>query len=1236
MGKWISVLLVLACALPGPAQAAAWKIGVKAATVGGGVSVRGATPVSFANGTVYYNYTTSAANPNSVGVTVTPASICYAIQKVVYNTTTVINPSAPRTRSFSPADGASQTAIAYFYATQLSVTASVAGNTGGTVSPASGFLFSCGSTPSADIVFNFTPSAGESVASIGNVPAGALQSGSFGVTNGAVSITIPQAVAATLTGSLSLVATFSGVSANAGYTQTAFPGQTVTLSGSATPAAGASFSWLPSAGNPAPVALSDPAAPSPSFTAPASNGTYYFNLSVNGGAAQASTTVYVTNSNPSAARFLCVNCHQNSNIGPGVYQLWSSSRHSRYSQNSCQACHVGNANGGHPGTLTSGTVNETTFTYVSTGAVFCLNCHNPAIVAGYSGSLHPANSVTCGSCHTSGVHDTDFNPSACDGCHRDSSGNVPLHPLAIGTSSCVSCHDPHTTLAMAGAPGSHFNNQTSAGYPASYMTSRSSCSNCHDGTPANQLLRKQWDVAGHGATTEPPWMVLDFKTKSGCVQCHTTTGFLAYSTGKVSAAWGVASDKTKEVLTCIACHSDISAGTVRSVTPVRPFADDSYQNRPVGASNICMDCHSGTNNGKSIQAKVGGADFSNQPFIAPHYLAAVGTLHAVSGYHFPGQSYAFYSSNTHRSIGLGNNNATGTAGPCVACHMSASQDHLFKTVTADSSGSISAISATVCANCHAGSLGVAQLNADKTLFSNALTVLKAQLAARGFSYTPSYPFFSNTNWGVGQDGANVMGAAFNYVLMVSEPGAYAHNSQYAKKLVLDSIDYLDNGQLDGSVATLAVPTLLASGAISQAVADSFTAYQAKKDSCTVCHGGTAASATPMATNAHPAHLTGAYGPGLFLGSSVSSCQACHPYGSASHMNGVVDLVNGAGSACQGCHAGAAPAWNATARLDCTGCHAAVPAQLPNGVAAPYKGNFTSTGHGQFAASNQCTICHDPNSNHISGSLGSYNRLLMPDDSTLCASCHNNASVVGAAFLNMSSHVTKDGRVLNCQECHDPHGTTNLSMIRQTINGSTIVFTDNVNGLIDQVSNRGLCQVCHTLTSHYLAGVPETGHYSSGCLNCHSHNSAGGAFQPSGGSCDSCHGYPPVPRNTGSNFGTTNNWANARYEDYSGGGGAHQATPHISPFAVATEGWANCTACHNGGQTGSTPYHRMTTPVANHIGNVTVLVDPALRFADGFTVYTGAQRVNQPARNSTGSCFNISCHMTQSPRWSTER
>ncbi len=250
-----------------------------------------------------------------------------------------------------------------------------------------------------------------------------------------------------------------------------------------------------------------------------------------------------------------------------------------------------------------------------------------------------------------------------------------------------------------------------------------------------------------------------------------------------------------------------------------------------------------------------------------------------------------------------------------------------------------------------------------------------------------------------------MGAAFNYVLMRTEPGIYAHNTTYARQLVLDSIDFLDNGQLDDSVTNLALPTLIGSQSISQAQANDVNTYKAKNN-CTICHGYTAASGIPMATNSHGTHINGTYGPAAFLGNDFGACQTCHFYSSATHPNGSVDLLNGPGSACLNCHAGLAPPWGLSSRLNCTACHALVPSVLPNGTAAPYKGNFDTTGHGQFAASNQCTNCHDANSQHISGTLGTYKRLSLPNDNNLCASCHNNAAIVTTtARQNMQTHIT---------------------------------------------------------------------------------------------------------------------------------------------------------------------------------------------------------------------------------------
>jgi hypothetical protein len=48
-----------------------------------------------------------------------------------------------------------------------------------------------------------------------------------------------------------------------------------------------------------------------------------------------------------------------------------------------------------------------------------------------------------------------------------------------------------------------------------------------------------------------------------------------------------------------------------------------------------------------------------------------------------------------------------------------------------------------------------------------------------------------------------MGAAFNFNLLVHDPGAFVHNRMYVKRLIYDSIDWVDDGIMNYSVgATL--------------------------------------------------------------------------------------------------------------------------------------------------------------------------------------------------------------------------------------------------------------------------------------------------------------------------------------------------------------------------------------------------------------------------------------------------
>ena len=408
--------------------------------------------------------------------------------------------------------------------------------------------------------------------------------------------------------------------------------------------------------------------------------------------------------------------------------------------------------------------------------------------------------------------------------------------------------------------------------------------------------------------------------------------------------------------------------------------------------------------------------------------------------------------------------------------------------------------------------------------------------------------------------------------------------------------------------------------------------------CGSCHGTLPAlGSAVIATGAHFAHFSSSansYG-SMLTPTSVSSCQLCHGgYLSelgGSHVNGGVEVSSpgyspaGTGT-CTPCHKQTVN-WSGGA-VTCESCHTGLLSVI-NGNTAADKTQAIIDGHGRDGVG--CLGCHSTNERHLNGT-GRLQPVMTAGLNTGCRSCHDSAAQVpNARFRNMSSHMLVRGgsQQMDCLVCHDPHGTSNLAQIRTVINGEPIVYTDRSTGLIDSVSNRGLCQVCHVSTIHFKAGVPDTEHPSSDCLNCHRHNGAGGAFKPVA-LCNGCHGYPPAPRQTNMaiSFGTMNNWSSARFEDYSGGGGAHLLPSHVSPLAKASDGWVNCTMCHKTGAAG----HNMDW----HIADVTVQVDPKYRFDNSFTVYTGAKLLDPPARNITGSCFNISCHMSPSPRWSTER
>jgi hypothetical protein len=265
-----------------------------------------------------------------------------------------------------------------------------------------------------------------------------------------------------------------------------------------------------------------------------------------------------------------------------------------------------------------------------------------------------------------------------------------------------------------------------------------------------------------------------------------------------------------------------------------------------------MGCHLGREVGGNVLTDI-DAD-GVRSFINSHYLAAGANIFNESGYEYAGQSYDSFG--FHKQVGISNTYLTGTDGPCVTCHMTSDKQHSFEVVTKDIAGVITAVASTECAKCHGG-LTAAVMETSKSDFHLALEELRLALFAKGIEFSAAYPYFYEagtttafTNW-AGVYGAaewkNVMGAAFNYNLLEHDPGAYAHNRDYALKLIQDSIDYLADGAVNGVGTSTVVAGIMASTTFAEDTTWTAAGHPGDTLSCTICHS--AASSTLSAGHA---------------------------------------------------------------------------------------------------------------------------------------------------------------------------------------------------------------------------------------------------------------------------------------------------------------------------------------------------------------------------------------------------
>lgn len=484
----------------------------------------------------------------------------------------------------------------------------------------------------------------------------------------------------------------------------------------------------------------------------------------------------------------------------------------------------------------------------------CRTCHNshnpgellePAITSGSSAAS--AEYRTCTNCHQ--AHNAtvgtalSFPPgttvtATSDGATDTNGGQLIYHAARLERLITDSHYDdPATPAAIEGYTMSKTNDRV--------------CRDCHNVHSANVTINTQWAESAHGGgilgvkeaaatavgitaetlaqtiavkaaavtTTGDAWVHYDWdaSNRNSCQRCHTSTGlknFLANTAGYDSTAnnyshlvgWSkdattgvVTSSGQNEMLYCWGCHAN-NSGALRD-DPNGITLDFKYEdpNGVVGDaqfivlpnkgnSNVCAVCHAGRGNDFAIRTGTRSTRF------AGHHAPTAGTLYAATthtGFEFVGVNYANagFESAGHPSI-----NAS-TDGPCVSCHMAGTANHTFEAL--DVAGT-AINSQALCDTCHGAGVMTYTLVKDREAqqanASKLLTDILKQL-----NLQTNY-LAINVSLNTATVEINAYGAFQNSLYIGSdELCAFVHNPTYARRLIFDSIDWMDNGVLDGTI-----------------------------------------------------------------------------------------------------------------------------------------------------------------------------------------------------------------------------------------------------------------------------------------------------------------------------------------------------------------------------------------------------------------------------------------------------
>lgn len=428
-------------------------------------------------------------------------------------------------------------------------------------------------------------------------------------------------------------------------------------------------------------------------------------------------------------------------------------------------------------------------------------------------------------------------------------------------SKCIWCHNPHDNRVLPQhedwAESGH--GSTNSGPFARASTdfkTRGSwrdwnqaygdvCVRCHTASGyINLVTSGMKDVFPWGVQADGKTPISKTRQTLYCNVCHDNGNGKAYG-------YNLRQIPAQGATGGIRVYYNYSATTTSSglATLARARISDTVDYPYVGISDRCLLCHSGRGTGNLIKQAGYSVDVSGKQFnfrnnnrIGMHDFAGGATMFGQAGFEYY-SSYRYAGSvglqHLHEEIGAGYP-GTGSRGPCVSCHMSTAKSHEYVPVTLGSTSiattgtssvfpsgrayTVTSIDTSICMTCHSsGQVAaprfngtVSALNVERKGYHSILRALYVWLnkkslvtssdwlKASTYAWTGAPAYVSGCN-PAGKDpiyfGSRNMGASFNYDFLKNDPAGYVHNDLYVKRLVYDTLDWIDDCDMNGSAHT---------------------------------------------------------------------------------------------------------------------------------------------------------------------------------------------------------------------------------------------------------------------------------------------------------------------------------------------------------------------------------------------------------------------------------------------------